>query len=150
MFVSLKAIEKAIVSSDLGLTPNNDGEVIRMSIPQLTSERRKVVFLPMVSQNVPSSNFHIHLKIPQTFFFLSFIAFQTFLNIETAKSYYCHARSTHLTMNSVRSIIFLLLVLVDDVSWMWLCNLCMICSYSTLPLGASDPPLCWLDISFVP
>ncbi|KAI5597156.1 hypothetical protein BDE02_02G049200 [Populus trichocarpa] len=38
---SLKAIEKAIVSSDLGLTPNNDGEVIRMSIPQLTSERRK-------------------------------------------------------------------------------------------------------------
>ncbi|KAJ7006223.1 hypothetical protein NC653_005547 [Populus alba x Populus x berolinensis] len=38
---SLKAIEKAIVSSNLGLTPNNDGEVIRMSIPQLTSERRK-------------------------------------------------------------------------------------------------------------
>ncbi|KAK6937530.1 Ribosome recycling factor domain, partial [Dillenia turbinata] len=38
---SLKAIEKAIVSSDLGLTPNNDGEVIRLSIPQLTSERRK-------------------------------------------------------------------------------------------------------------
>ncbi|KAK6940819.1 Ribosome recycling factor domain [Dillenia turbinata] len=38
---SLKAIEKAIVSSDLRLTPNNDGEVIRLSIPQLTSERRK-------------------------------------------------------------------------------------------------------------
>uniref|UniRef100_A0A2P2L061 Ribosome-recycling factor, chloroplastic n=1 Tax=Rhizophora mucronata TaxID=61149 RepID=A0A2P2L061_RHIMU len=38
---SLKAIEKAIVSSDLGLTPNNDGELIRLSIPQLTSERRK-------------------------------------------------------------------------------------------------------------
>lgn len=38
---SLKAIEKAIVSSNVGLTPNNDGEVIRMSIPQLTSERRK-------------------------------------------------------------------------------------------------------------
>ncbi|EEF41699.1 ribosome recycling factor, putative [Ricinus communis] len=38
---SLKSIEKAIVSSDLGLTPNNDGEVIRLSIPQLTSERRK-------------------------------------------------------------------------------------------------------------
>ncbi|GAB4840818.1 hypothetical protein Ancab_021579 [Ancistrocladus abbreviatus] len=38
---SLKAIEKAIVSSELGLTPNNDGEVIRLSIPQLTSERRK-------------------------------------------------------------------------------------------------------------
>ncbi|XP_027364230.1 ribosome-recycling factor, chloroplastic isoform X2 [Abrus precatorius] len=38
---SLKAIEKAIVSSDLGMTPNNDGEAIRLSIPQLTSERRK-------------------------------------------------------------------------------------------------------------
>ncbi|PON55264.1 Ribosome recycling factor [Parasponia andersonii] len=38
---SLKAIEKAIVSSDLGMTPNNDGEVIRLTLPQLTSERRK-------------------------------------------------------------------------------------------------------------
>ncbi|KAH0469231.1 hypothetical protein IEQ34_002463 [Dendrobium chrysotoxum] len=38
---SLKVIEKAIVSSDLGLTPNNDGEAIRLGIPQLTSERRK-------------------------------------------------------------------------------------------------------------
>ena len=39
---SLKIIEKAIVNSDLGLTPNNDGEVIRLGIPQLTAERRKV------------------------------------------------------------------------------------------------------------
>ncbi|XP_073154523.1 ribosome-recycling factor, chloroplastic [Henckelia pumila] len=38
---SLKEIEKAIVGSDLGLTPNNDGEVIRLTIPQLTAERRK-------------------------------------------------------------------------------------------------------------
>ncbi|KAI7755486.1 hypothetical protein M8C21_031660 [Ambrosia artemisiifolia] len=38
---SLKSIEKAIVNSDLGMTPNNDGEVIRLSLPQLTSERRK-------------------------------------------------------------------------------------------------------------
>ncbi|KAJ6791411.1 ribosome-recycling factor, chloroplastic [Iris pallida] len=38
---SLKVIEKAIVSSNLGLTPNNDGEVIRLTVPQLTSERRK-------------------------------------------------------------------------------------------------------------
>ncbi|GMN48802.1 hypothetical protein TIFTF001_017969 [Ficus carica] len=38
---SLKAIEKAIVSSDLGMTPNNDGDVIRLTLPQLTSERRK-------------------------------------------------------------------------------------------------------------
>nr|POE66475.1 wat1-related protein [Quercus suber] len=38
---SLKAIEKAIVGSDLGMTPNNDGEVIRLTLPQLTSEKRK-------------------------------------------------------------------------------------------------------------
>ncbi|CAA0832101.1 Ribosome-recycling factor- chloroplastic [Striga hermonthica] len=38
---SLKVIEKAIVSSNLDLNPNNDGEVIRLTIPQLTSERRK-------------------------------------------------------------------------------------------------------------
>lgn len=38
---SLKAIEKAIVTSQLGLSPNNDGDVIRLSLPPLTSERRK-------------------------------------------------------------------------------------------------------------
>ncbi|MFZ5774495.1 MAG: ribosome recycling factor [Thermodesulfobacteriota bacterium] len=37
----LSAIEKAIFSSDLGLNPTNDGKVIRISIPQLTEERRK-------------------------------------------------------------------------------------------------------------
>jgi ribosome recycling factor len=34
-------IEKAILKSDLGLTPHNDGKIIRLSIPQLTEERRK-------------------------------------------------------------------------------------------------------------
>lgn len=38
---SIKAIEKAIMTSDLGITPNNDGTVIRLSIPMLTEERRK-------------------------------------------------------------------------------------------------------------
>lgn len=38
---SIKAIEKAIQESDLGLTPNNDGKLIRLPIPQLTEERRK-------------------------------------------------------------------------------------------------------------
>ena len=38
---SLGAIEKAIQKSDLGLTPNNDGSIIRLAIPQLTEERRK-------------------------------------------------------------------------------------------------------------
>ncbi|MBR2520334.1 MAG: ribosome recycling factor [Selenomonadaceae bacterium] len=38
---SLKEIEKAIQKSDLGLTPNNDGTAIRLTIPQPTQERRK-------------------------------------------------------------------------------------------------------------
>jgi ribosome recycling factor len=38
---SMGLIEKAILKSDLGLTPNNDGQVIRLVIPQLTEERRR-------------------------------------------------------------------------------------------------------------
>jgi ribosome recycling factor len=38
---SIKSIEKAILESDVGLTPNNDGAVIRLQIPELTEERRK-------------------------------------------------------------------------------------------------------------
>jgi ribosome recycling factor len=38
---SIKAIEKAILESDVGLTPSNDGQVIRLQIPELTEERRK-------------------------------------------------------------------------------------------------------------
>ena len=38
---SLQTIERAIQESDLGLTPSNDGKVIRLPIPQLTEERRK-------------------------------------------------------------------------------------------------------------
>ncbi len=38
---ALKDIEKAILESDLGINPSNDGKVIRLSIPQLTEERRK-------------------------------------------------------------------------------------------------------------
>src|SRR6267142_6446879 len=38
---SIRAIEKAIMESDLGLTPSNDGKLIRLPIPQLTEERRK-------------------------------------------------------------------------------------------------------------
>jgi ribosome recycling factor len=38
---SMKAIEKAIQHSDLGLNPSNDGKVIRLSFPPLTAERRK-------------------------------------------------------------------------------------------------------------
>lgn len=38
---SLEQIEKAISMSDVGLTPNNDGEIVRLNIPPLTSERRQ-------------------------------------------------------------------------------------------------------------
>jgi ribosome recycling factor len=38
---SLKAIERAIRTSDLGLTPNNDGKAIRLNLPPLTEERRR-------------------------------------------------------------------------------------------------------------
>ena len=38
---SIKMIERAIMESDLGLTPNNDGAIIRLQIPELNEERRK-------------------------------------------------------------------------------------------------------------
>ena len=38
---SLKAIEKAILASDVGITPTNDGKALRLAFPQLTEERRK-------------------------------------------------------------------------------------------------------------
>ena len=38
---SIKAIERAILESDIGLTPNNDGNIIRLQVPELTEERRR-------------------------------------------------------------------------------------------------------------
>jgi ribosome recycling factor len=38
---TMTAIEKEILKSDLGLTPNNDGQMIRLAIPPMTQERRK-------------------------------------------------------------------------------------------------------------
>jgi ribosome recycling factor len=38
---SIKGIEKAIQESDIGLTPNNDGQIIRLQVPELTEERRR-------------------------------------------------------------------------------------------------------------
>lgn len=38
---AIKQIEKAILESDLGLTPSNDGNLVRLTIPELTEERRK-------------------------------------------------------------------------------------------------------------
>ena len=39
----LKEVEKAILNSDVGITPDNNGEIIRLSIPPLTEERRKAL-----------------------------------------------------------------------------------------------------------
>jgi ribosome recycling factor len=38
---SIKQIERAILESDIGLTPNNDGQIIRLQVPELTEERRR-------------------------------------------------------------------------------------------------------------
>ena len=38
---SIKNIERAILESDVGLTPNNDGQLIRLQVPELTEERRR-------------------------------------------------------------------------------------------------------------
>ncbi len=40
---ALKEIEKAILASDIGITPNNDGKVIRLNFPELNEERRKEI-----------------------------------------------------------------------------------------------------------
>jgi ribosome recycling factor len=57
---SLKEIERAIQASELGLTPNNDGKIIRLNIPPLTEERRreliKVVHHRLEEQRVAVRN----------------------------------------------------------------------------------------------
>jgi len=45
----LQAVEKAILASDLGLTPSNDGVIIRLTLPELTEDRRKE-FVKQVKQ----------------------------------------------------------------------------------------------------
>lgn len=51
---SLKDIEKAILASDLGINPTNDGKIIRLMLPQLTEERRKDL-LKLVKKEVENS-----------------------------------------------------------------------------------------------
>lgn len=55
---SLPQIEKAILKSDLGLTPANDGKVIRLSIPRLTEERR-LELVKMVQKRVEEARVSI-------------------------------------------------------------------------------------------
>ncbi len=56
---AIGAIEKAILKSDLGLTPSNDGKVIRLPIPQLTEERRREL-VRVVSRRVEEG--HVALR----------------------------------------------------------------------------------------
>jgi ribosome recycling factor len=55
---SIKAIEKAIQASDLGITPSNDGALIRLAFPQLTAERRKEMVKIVAVRNVRRSARH--------------------------------------------------------------------------------------------
>jgi ribosome recycling factor len=55
---ALTAIEKAILASDLGLTPSNDGQLIRLPIPQLTEERREEL-IRLVSKRVEEARIAI-------------------------------------------------------------------------------------------
>ena len=52
---SLQDVEKAILKSDQGLVPNNDGTVVRINIPQLTEERRRDL-VKLVGRRVEESN----------------------------------------------------------------------------------------------
>lgn len=54
----IPAIEKAILTSDLGLNPSNDGKVVRLAIPQLTEERRKDL-TKLVSKNAEEAKVNI-------------------------------------------------------------------------------------------
>jgi len=55
---ALSAIEKALLKANLGLTPSNDGKVIRLAIPQLTEERRKEL-VKMVGKRVEDGRVEI-------------------------------------------------------------------------------------------
>mgnify|MGYP001819792750 CR=1 FL=1 len=50
----IKEIEKALLKSDLGLTPSNDGKIIRIAIPPLTEERRKQLALSLIHISEPT------------------------------------------------------------------------------------------------
>ena len=52
----IKGIEKAILTSDLGLNPSNDGKVIRLVFPELTEERRKELVKDVKKKGEPSGN----------------------------------------------------------------------------------------------
>ena len=58
---SLELIEKAIQNSDLGFTPNNDGNVIRINIPALTEERRNEM-VKIVHKGAEENRFQLEMQ----------------------------------------------------------------------------------------
>ena len=63
------AIEKAIMKSNLGLAPANDGKVIRLTIPQLTEERRKELVKQVRKvAEVGVKDYKINLKVDESMF----------------------------------------------------------------------------------
>ena len=65
----IKDIEKAILASDLGLTPANDGKVIRLVFPELTEERRKELVKDV--KKIRINIFSSHLRPIHHIFFVS-------------------------------------------------------------------------------
>ena len=54
----VKEVEKALLKSDLGLTPNNDGKLIRLNFPPLTEERRKEL-VKLISKKTEEAKVHV-------------------------------------------------------------------------------------------
>ena len=63
---SIKSIEKAIMESDLGLTPSNDGNVVRLQIPELNEERRRemVKIVHGVGEQLIGQLSHVATRVP--------------------------------------------------------------------------------------
>ena len=66
----VKEIEKAIINSDLGVMPNNDGKSVRINFPELTEERRKELVKDVTDGNLSRFPFFLNIfyKFLTTFF----------------------------------------------------------------------------------
>lgn len=81
---SLKAIEKAIVNFDLGMNPGNDGDVIRLSIPQLTADRRKVLLIHLfrtIPKYCQSLFWNINRKLDNAIFKRMMLSLESFFSL---------------------------------------------------------------------
>lgn len=81
---SLKAIEKAIVNFDLGMNPGNDGDVIRLSIPLLTADRRKVLLIHLfrtIPKYCQSLFWNINRKLDNAIFKRMMLSLESFFSL---------------------------------------------------------------------